>query len=121
MGVVRLTSLQEYVLLAESFMSYFPCSQIPLKSRRKVCNSCILVMFYGSECWALTTGYLQRLQQNEHAMIHWISKVKIRDKISSDSLMNDLCLKNLDIKSLRLVWSCLSQRQLDKKDAHNMK
>ena len=75
---------------------------IPLKSRGKLCNSCIRVMFYGSECWALTTAYVQRLQRNEHTMIRWIGKVKIRDKISSGSLMNELCLKNLDI-TLQIV------------------
>ena len=71
---------------------------IPLKIRGKVYNSCICsVILYGSECWALTTAYVQRLQQNEHAVIHWICKVKIRDKISFSSLLNKLCLKNLDI------------------------
>ena len=71
---------------------------IPLKSRGKVYNSCIRsVMLYGSECWALTTADVLRLQRNERAMVRWICKVKIRDKISSDSLLNKLCLKNPDI------------------------
>ena len=39
----------------------------------------------------------QRLQRNECAMIRWICKVKISDRISSDSLLNKLCLINLDI------------------------
>ena len=39
-------------------------------------------------------------------MINWIGKVKIRDKISSDSLMNELCLKNLDI-TLKIVYAGL--------------
>ena len=39
-------------------------------------------------------------------MIRWICKVKIRDKISSDILLNKLCLKNLDItlQTNRLRW-----------------
>ena len=63
-------------------------------------------MLYGSECWALATADVQQLQRNESAMIGWICKVKIRDKISSDSLLNKLCLKNLDItlRSNRLHW-----------------
>ena len=70
----------------------------PLKSRGKVYSSCIhSAMFYSSECWAVTTADVQRPQQNKHAMIRWIFKIKIRDKISSDSLLNKLCLKNLDI------------------------
>ena len=39
-------------------------------------------------------------------MINWIGKVKIRDKISSDSLMKELCLKNLDI-TLQIVYADL--------------
>ena len=55
---------------------------IRLKIRGKVYNSCIRsVMMYGSECWALTTADVQRRHGNEHAMICWICKVKIRNKI----------------------------------------
>ena len=80
---------------------------IPLESRGKVYNSCIRrVLLYGSECWAVTTTDVQRLQRNERAMVRWICKVKIRDKISSDSLLNKLCLKNLAItlRTNRLRW-----------------
>ena len=48
---------------------------------------------------------VQRLQQNEHASIHWICKVKIKDKISSNSLLNKLCFKNLNI-TLRTNCLC---------------
>ena len=88
---------------------------ISLKSRSKVYNSCIdSVMLHGSECWALTTANAQRHQRNERAMIRWICKVKISDKISSGCLLNKLCLKNLDItlqinhlKSSLLIFSFL--------------
>ena len=64
---------------------------IPLKSRGKVYNSCIRnVMLYGRECWALTTDDFQRLQRNERAMIRRIYKVKIRDKILPNGLLNKL-------------------------------
>ena len=62
-------------------------------------------MFYGSECWALTTAYVQRLQRNDHPMIRWIGKVQISDKISSDSSFK-LCLKNLGI-TLQIVYAGL--------------
>ena len=69
---------------------------ISLKSKGKVYNSCIRsVMLHGSKCWALTTAEVQRLQRNERAMARWICKDHY--KISSDSLLNKLCLKNLDI------------------------
>ena len=54
-------------------------------------------MLYGNECWALTTADAQRHQRNERAMIRWICKVKISDKMSYGCLLNKLCLKNLDI------------------------
>ena len=38
-------------------------------------------------------------------MISWICKVKISDKISSNSLLNKLCIKNHDIK-LRTNRAC---------------
>ena len=71
---------------------------VSLKSRGKVYNGCIRsAILYGGECWALTTADVQRLQRNERAIIRWICKVKIRDKISSNSLLNKLCLKNLNV------------------------
>ena len=49
---------------------------------------------------------MSRLQRNERAIIRWICEVKIRGKISSDSLLNKLCLKNLYItlRTNRLGW-----------------
>ena len=99
-GVVKLAPLQESVLLGGSFVSFplLTSQAIPLKSRGKVFSGCIrIVMLCGSESWTLTTADVQRLQRNERAMIRWICKVKIRDKISPDSLLNKLHLKNLDI------------------------
>ena len=61
-------------------------------------------MLYGSKCWALTTADVQRLQRNEPAMARWICKDHY--KISSDSLLNKLCSKNLDIT---LRTNCLQQ------------
>ena len=92
------------------FRELLPLSKnqaIPLRSRGKIYNSCIhSVMLYGSECWALTTADVQRLQRNECAMIRWIWKSKVSDKISSDSLLNKLCLENLVItlRTNRLRW-----------------
>ena len=64
---------------------------------------------YGSECWALTTADVQRLQKNKCAVIRWICKVKIRDGISSDSLLNKLCLKNPDITLRRNLLLCFGR------------
>ena len=80
---------------------------IPFKSRGKVYNSNIRsVLLYGSECWVLTTADVERPHQNEHTMICWIYKVKTSDKISSDSLLNKLGLKDLD-KTLQTIYTGL--------------
>ena len=52
---------------------------------------------------ALTTAAVQRFQRNERATIRWICKVKISNDYS---LLNKLCLKNLDItlRTNRLRW-----------------
>ena len=75
-----------------------------MKSRGKVRS----VILCGSECWTLTTADFQRFQRNERATFRWTYKVKIRDKISSDSLLNKLCLKNLAItlQTNPLRWFC---------------
>ena len=64
-------------------------------------------MLYGSKCWALTIADVQILQQNERAMIRWICKVKIRDKISTNSLLNKICFKNLDVTLKQTVYAGL--------------
>ena len=92
----------------EKFYKLVPLSAnqgILLKNKGKVCNSCIRLMFYCSECWALTIADVQRLQRNDHPMIRWIGKVQISDKISSDSSFK-LCLKNLGI-TLQIVYAGL--------------
>ena len=76
-------------------------------------------ILYGSKCWALKTADVQRLRRNERAIIYWICKVKIRDKISFDSLLNKLCLKNLDItlrknRLLRFGHVCHSDSWIQK-------
>ena len=43
------------------------------------------------------TADVRRLQHNECAMIHQICKVKISDKITCNSLLNKVGLKNLNI------------------------
>ena len=60
-------------------------------------------MLFGSECRALTTADVQRLQRNERAMIRCICKVKFSNDYG---LLNKLCLKNPDItlRTNHLRW-----------------
>ena len=51
---------------------------------------------------ALPTADVQRLEWNERAMIRWTGKVNINDKISSDSLLNKLCLIFISYRDVML-------------------
>ena len=58
-------------------------------------------------------------------MIRWICKVKISNKISSSSLLNKLCLRNLDttLETNRLCWfghDCGSKGWINKWIQHEM-
>jgi hypothetical protein len=64
------------------------------------------VLLYASECWAPTIENMQKLQRNERAMIRWTCNVRLKDHISSVSLLEKLGID--DIKSAvrynRLRW-----------------
>ncbi|MEW8545716.1 MAG: hypothetical protein AB2693_19515 [Candidatus Thiodiazotropha sp.] len=49
---------------------------------------------------------LNRLQQNDRAMIRWMCNAKAKDEISSDSLLSKLGIQNLDVvlHTSRMRW-----------------
>ena len=65
-------------------------------------------MLHASETWPLTKPSLQRLQQNDRAMIRQICNVKPQDtaKIRSTELLAWLGIEDLDLilKDRRLRW-----------------
>ena len=64
-------------------------------------------MLHASEAWPLTKQNLQRLQQNDKAMIRQICNVKPQDTyIGSNELRARLGIKDLDLilKEKRLLW-----------------
>ena len=65
-------------------------------------------MLHASETWPLTKPYLQRLQQNDRAMIRQISNVKSQDivTIRSNELLAQLCIEYMDLilKERWLHW-----------------
>ena len=53
------------------------------------------VLLYASECWAPNVNDLLKLQRNDRAMIWWTCNVRLKDHISSDSLLRNLGINNI--------------------------
>ena len=60
------------------------------------------VLFYASECWAPNVNNLLKLQRNNRAMIRWTCNVRLKDHISSDSL-----LRKLGITTYKLYYDTI--------------
>ena len=81
----------------------------PLKAHRRVYSSCVQsAMLHASETWPLTKPNLQRLQQNDRAMIRQLSHVVPQDLVTtrSSELLVQLEIEDLDLilKERRLCW-----------------
>ena len=79
------------------------------KTRGHVYSSCVWsTLLHASETWPLTKSNLQRLQQNDRAMIKQICNVKLQDivTITSNELLARLVIEDLDLvlKVRRLHW-----------------
>ena len=63
-------------------------------------------MLQAAETWAMKADTLNRLRGNDHAMIRWICNVKVKDEISSDSLLTKIGIQDLDVVLLtsRMRW-----------------
>ena len=64
------------------------------------------VLLYASECWSPNVNDLLKLQRNDRAMIRWTCNVRLKDYISSDSLLRKLGLNNIQtlLRYNRLRW-----------------
>ena len=64
------------------------------------------VLLYASECWAPNVNDLLKLQHNGRAMIRWTCNVRLKDHISSDSLLRKLGINNIHtlLRYNRLRW-----------------
>ena len=64
------------------------------------------VLLYASECWAPNVNDLLKLQRNDRAMIWWTCNVRLKDHISSDSLLRKLGINNIQslLRYNRLRW-----------------
>ena len=63
-------------------------------------------MLHASECWAPTKDDISRLNRTDRAMLRWICKVRLSDRLSSDTLLAKLHLIPLEdvLRSGRLRW-----------------
>ena len=87
--------------------SLFP--HLSFKMRGHVYSSCMgSAMLHASETWPLTKPNLQRLQQNDRAMIRQICNVNPQDIVTtrSSKLLAQLGIEDLDLflKERRLRW-----------------
>ena len=64
------------------------------------------VLWYASECWAPNVNDLLKLQHNDRAMNRWTCNVRLKDHISSDSLLRKLGINNIQtiLRYNRLRW-----------------
>ena len=82
---------------------------LSFKTRGRVYSSCVQsAMLHASETWPLTKPNLQRLQQNDRAMIRQICNVRPQDIVTtrSNELLVRLGIEDLDLilKERRLRW-----------------
>ena len=63
-------------------------------------------MSHASECWALTSADLTRLQRSDRSMIRWMCNVRWTDRRSSESLLEQLKIPSLStlLRCNRLRW-----------------
>ena len=76
-------------------------------ARGKVFSACIrLALLHGSETWAPTALYLQRLCRNDRAMIRWICGVKPHDEVPMKTLYTKLGIQEVavELRTKRLRW-----------------
>ena len=81
---------------------------LSFKTRGRVYSSCVRsTMLHASETWPLTKPNLQRLQQNDRAMIRQICNIRPQAIVTSRS--NEILLVQLGIEDLDLI---LKERRL---------
>ena len=80
---------------------------ISLPRRGQFYNTCVRkVLLYGAKCWATTVKDIDRLRRTDRAMIRWICKVRLEDRVSSDTLLKRMKLSPVEsaVQDSRLRW-----------------
>ena len=82
-------------------------SHLLFTTRGQIYNTYVrAVMLYSFETWNLTTPSLNRLKRNDLAMIRWICKARVEDRISAEKLHAKLGIQNIEsaLRCHRLRW-----------------
>ena len=93
----------------KELLPVLPSSHLSFKTRGRVYSSCVQsAMLHASETWPVTKPNLQRLQQNDRAMIRQICNVRPQNVVAtrSNELLARLGIEDLDLnlKERRLCW-----------------
>src|SRR5687768_5591654 len=78
-----------------------------LKAKGKIYRACVQsVMIYGSETWAMKVEDMSSLEKTERMMIRWMSRVSLKDKKSSDELLERLGIESVSVvvRRGRMRW-----------------
>ena len=88
---------------------------LSLHTRGKIYSTYIRpVLLYASESWAPTVFNIAKLQRNDRCMTRWICNTKLRDNISSATILEKLGLVDIDasFSQNRLRWLDMSLETL---------
>ena len=109
-GGCELSLITRYKSAWSKFRQLLPLLTNPhllFTTRGQIYNTYIkAVMLYSSEIWSLTTPSLNRLKCNDLAMIRWICKASVEDRISAEKLHAKLGIQNIEsaLRCHRLRW-----------------
>ena len=88
-------------------MPLLTARSVSLIRRGQLYNSCVRrVLLYSAECWATTAKDIDRLRRADRAMVRWICKVRLEDRVSSANLLKRLKLPPIEftVQDSRLRW-----------------
>ena len=63
-------------------------------------------MLYSSKTWSLTTPSLNRLKRNDLAMMRWVCRARVENRISEENMHAKLGIQNIELalRCYRLRW-----------------
>ena len=82
-------------------------SHLSLLTRGRVYSTCVRrAMLHAAETWPVTVSTLNRLRQNDLAMIHWMCNIEIKDNVCSHSLLLKIGIRDVKVVlcTSRLRW-----------------
>jgi hypothetical protein len=80
---------------------------VPLRLKGKIYKACVQsVLIYGSETWATKVEDMQKLERTERQMMRWMCGVSLKDRKSSEELMEWLGIDSVSnvVTRGRLRW-----------------